>query len=168
MVSNAKYYSNVCNDRFLKPMFIITVCNGDNDCWSQEKPVCGGGICRGNNENWSNIFLLLGKINMVYLIFLNWFRYTLICVVPGCFLYERDYEGYEGSDINADPSDEDYGAGDGRRDSAEQCQRLCQSRHACEFFTYRPNDRSCWLKTLGLTRYQTGAISGNKFCGTPP
>ena len=101
----------------------------------------------------------------VHIIFHHWFRYTLICVVPGCFQYERDYEG---NDINADPDDEDYGAGDGRRDSAEQCQLLCQSRPACDFFTYRPNERSCWLKTLGWTGYQTGAISGTKFCGIWP
>ena len=82
---------------------------------------------------------------------------------PSCFQYDLDYEG---SDINSDPSDLDYGAGAGRRDSARKCQILCQSRSECNFFTYRPSEKSCWLKALDSgRRHQPGAISGNKFCG---
>ena len=91
------------------------------------------------------------------------YQYNKIFLAPDCFDYDRDYEG---NDINSDPNDKDYGAGAGRRNSARQCQILCQSRTECNFFTYRPSVRSCWLKNLDSgRRYETGAISGTKFCG---
>ena len=73
---------------------------------------------------------------------------------------------FYGNDINSRRNDKDYGAGAGRRDSASQCQALCQSRIGCNFFTYKMALKECWLKTSNSgSHYQSGAISGPKFCG---
>ena len=82
--------------------------------------------------------------------------------VGHCFDYDVDYEGY---DLNDDPNGGNYGAGDGMRDSTEECQRLCQITKGCALFTYKPAKKECWLKTNDTGRtLQDGVISGQKYC----
>ena len=71
------------------------------------------------------------------------------------------------NDLNADPSDPDYAAGAGTRDSARECQELCQKRAECNFFTYvKSYYGACFLKTSDSGRRAfSGAVSGTKFCG---
>ena len=78
---------------------------------------------------------------------------------------EPDIDLY-GNDVNSDPNDKDYGYDSGRRDSASQCQSLCQSRKDCNFFTFKKGSKECWLKTSDFGRkFESGSISGPKFCG---
>ena len=73
---------------------------------------------------------------------------------------------FPGNDLNSNQNDGDYAVGAGRRDSVSQCRALCQSRARCEFFTYKTASKECWLKTSNSSSaYQSGAISGPKFCG---
>ena len=97
------------------------------------------------------------------------FNHTIIFIsAGGCF--ETDYD-YAGNDINADPNDKDYGRDAGKRDSPEDCQRLCQDRQDCAFFTYKERNKECWLKTSDAGRHyqeRSNAISGKKYCGNFP
>ena len=64
--------------------------------------------------------------------------------ILSCF---EENVGFYGKDINNDPDDIDYIYGLGRQNSAMACQALCQSRNECNFFTYIPESRACWLKS---------------------
>ena len=83
--------------------------------------------------------------------------------VCSCCEAETDYHGH---DINNKKDDENYGA---KVDSALSCQKLCQARPACRFFTYAKDILgigNCWLKTTDLgRRYHKNHISGKKYCG---
>ena len=73
---------------------------------------------------------------------------------------------FVGNDINADQSDKDYGSGAGIRNSVRECQELCQSRAECNVFTYKTVSKACWLKrNEPMKLFQSGVISGPKFCG---
>ena len=80
-----------------------------------------------------------------------------------CFEIDTDLVG---NDINVDQSDKEYGSGAGMRNSVRECQELCQSRTECNVFTYKTGTKECWLKTTESEKlFQSGVISGPKFCG---
>ena len=67
--------------------------------------------------------------------------------------------------MNDNPSDKDYASGKGKRDSVSECQKLCQSRKGCLFFTYHSSSKTCWLKAGRITRASfAGWVSGRKYC----
>ena len=73
--------------------------------------------------------------------------------------------GYPGNDLNSQPGNVNYALGEGRRDSAKECQQLCQQTQGCLFFTYRHASKECWLKSEDSGRStQNGAISGKNYC----
>ena len=79
-----------------------------------------------------------------------------------CYEFDTDFNG---NDINSNEDDVHFARGDGRRDSAQECQQLCASTIGCEFFTYHPDRKSCFLKTSDVGRKTFyGAISGPKSC----
>ena len=87
---------------------------------------------------------------------------TTYMFVETCF---EDNIDFRGNDINADPTDENYGRGAGKRASSNECQELCRLTEHCVFFTYKLSSSECWLKTTDSgRRSQTGAISGSKVC----
>ena len=58
---------------------------------------------------------------------------------------------------------------DGRKslkDSAEDCQKLCQEVDECNYFTWRKNTRYCWIKDKKTNKAKEiyGTVSGPKFC----
>ena len=72
---------------------------------------------------------------------------------------------YCGNDINLNSGHEHYGRGAGKRESAEECQKLCQETEGCSVFTYKTRIKECWLKSTDTGRsYSAGDISGKKFC----
>ena len=87
--------------------------------------------------------------------------------------------GYQESQktINNDFNDVDYVYGDGKQNSALACQALCQIRSQCNFFTYIPENKACWLMSSNEHKFshtktsarwhQFSYISGKKFCDTP-
>ena len=67
--------------------------------------------------------------------------------------------------MNGNNAHENHALGEGKRDSPEECQQLCQQTQGCVVFTFRPNNRECWLKhTKTGGRRSSGAISGDKYC----
>lgn len=53
--------------------------------------------------------------------------------------------------------------------SAQECQCLCAEHPECEFFVYRNDTNTCWMKTKNLNRKKTKdaeATFGPKYC--PP
>ena len=80
-----------------------------------------------------------------------------------CTISDTDFFG---NDINSDQNDKDYAVGAGKRESASKCQALCQTRDGCNFFTYKTASKECWLKSSNSSsNFQSGAISGPKYCG---
>ena len=72
---------------------------------------------------------------------------------------------YVGNDLNAGKDDKTYARGSGMRNSAAECQQLCQERVDCKFFTYKTTDRYCYLKASNTVRNRyRNAISGKKYC----
>ena len=71
-----------------------------------------------------------------------------------------------GNDLNANEDDPHHAKGnDGRRNSPEECQQLCQEVQECNFFTYTPTDQACYLKTSSSgKRKHTYATSGPRIC----
>lgn len=53
-----------------------------------------------------------------------------------------------------------------KRDSPHECQFLCQSLEACEFFTYRPRSQKCIASTARGDKLKKGqqAVSGPRYC----
>ena len=89
--------------------------------------------------------------------------YKNFSFLVNCFENDIDYPGY---DINKDPNGANYANGAGKRDSAKECQQLCQQEIGCKFFTHNQSSRQCWLKTLASSRRQNGgSTSGPKTCG---
>ena len=67
--------------------------------------------------------------------------------------------------MNGNPMDKDYASGKGKRDSVSECQKLCQSRKGCIFFTYHSSSKDCFLKAGRITKASfAGWVSGRKYC----
>ena len=67
--------------------------------------------------------------------------------------------------MNAQPTDENYAIGSGRRDSVLECQRLCQTTKGCMVFSYQPSENNCWLKTSDSDKEsKPDRVSGRKYC----
>ena len=67
--------------------------------------------------------------------------------------------------MNSNPMDKDYASGKGKRDSVSECQKLCQSRKGCLFFTYHSSSKDCFLKAGHITKASfAGWVSGRKYC----
>ena len=87
----------------------------------------------------------------------NTFSFLVIC-----FEDDIDYRGY---DINKHPNNAYYAKGAGKRNSAKECQQLCQQEASCKFFTHHISKKECWLKTRSSSRRQnSGSTSGPKTC----
>ena len=64
-----------------------------------------------------------------------------------------DYSGY---DLNLDT-----GRNKDRKETAEDCRKLCNSNPQCNYFTWKKNSKECWSKTSNKGRHnQRGSISG--------
>ena len=51
------------------------------------------------------------------------------------------------------------------KNSSTECQKLCQQIDQCKYFTWRKDNKECWLKEeKGTSNYNVNAISGPKFC----
>ena len=51
------------------------------------------------------------------------------------------------------------------KNSATACQLLCQEVEFCKYFTWRKDNRECWLKNeKGTADHNENAISGPKLC----
>ena len=49
--------------------------------------------------------------------------------------------------------------------SAAACQKMCQEIGKCKYFTWRKDNKQCWLKKeKGGSRPNENAISGPKYC----
>ena len=67
--------------------------------------------------------------------------------------------------MNNNPMDKDYASGKGKRDSVSECQKLCQCRKGCLFFTYHSSSKSCFLKAGRIIKASfVGWVSGRKYC----
>ena len=60
-----------------------------------------------------------------------------------------------------------------KRDTPEECSGLCKVTDGCELFTWISTDhpwelgrkRCCLKHSLGAATYESGVVSGTKFCG---
>ena len=65
---------------------------------------------------------------------------------------------YPGMSINSGHDDE--------KNTAEECQHLCQQTDDCNVFTWDSERKWCWLKSgISSSIELQGAISGPKTCG---
>ena len=102
-------------------------------------------IVKSNNRNWTIKSLHLYPT-----------------AASDCYALNTDFDG---NDINADEDDVNFARGAGKRASSQECQELCSSTSGCEFFTYHPNVKSCYLKTSDEGKYTIhGHVSGPKYC----
>ena len=86
----------------------------------------------------------------------------MIILVGACSCCEDDID-YHGNDINMNPNDKDYQATDG---TGLSCQKRCQARPKCHFFTWNTENKRCYLKTSTSGRMQHDhGFSGPKHCG---
>ena len=86
--------------------------------------------------------------------------YCFLSAFIECFEVDIDYTG---NDLNHRTTDKNYARGSGSRNSASECQTLCNETPECNFFTY--NGGHCFLKWSNSGRKQySGAISGPKQC----
>ena len=64
-----------------------------------------------------------------------------------------------------DYGNDNYARGSGMRESAVDCQLLCQTTEGCMVFTYIPSKKECWLKSSPSGRtFRADSVSGNKYC----
>ena len=90
----------------------------------------------------------------------------------GCKLFFIDADCVENdthfstNDLDPRHNHENNEIGGGQCDSVEQCQHLCRrSTKDCNFFTYDPIKKYCWLRKSNVgRRRKPGNISGTKFC----
>ena len=76
-------------------------------------------------------------------------------LIIGCF---ENGIAYPGNDLNGQDA-----KGQGKRDSPEECQQLCQETPGCNAFTYRPV--GCWMKSTKAPGIKSSdAVSGDKYC----
>ena len=79
-------------------------------------------------------------------------RLSIYFFLESCFETDTDFYGYD--IVNK------YGIND-----QKECQEYCQNNTLCDFWTYRPSDTRCYLKTADLGRKSSqGAMSGPKYC----
>jgi len=63
---------------------------------------------------------------------------------------------YYGHDLNPYT-----GRNEDRRETAEDCRKLCRSNPDCNYFTWKKQSEECWLKTSNKgSIYELGSISG--------
>jgi len=81
-------------------------------------------------------------------------------VEPDCPIYNTDLDG---NDIDG------ISLGIPNVESWSDCGEICKRVKNCLFWTYKPHESQCYLKTsdMGLRR-EYGVYSGNRDCPTPP
>ena len=75
---------------------------------------------------------------------------TIILILGNCFEnnVDRHHNGFQST-----------------KNSATDCQLWCQEIQYCKYFTWRKDNKECWLTNeQGIGDHNENAISGPKFC----